>query len=380
MTYLTCFLISLFFAYLAKRASDKISFLLFSAISLVIPIMLATLRDYSIGVDTLNYLTEEMYWQGASSAGSLAEYMKYYLQNGSRSSEPLFALFMGIIAQTTGEYRIFLFFAQVVILIGIYVGAYRMKEHSDPVLTLLLFYLLYFNYTLNATRQYMSLAILFAAMHDIEEGKYKRYLFFAIVAVLIHNTSILGIPLMILYYLLYGRNIIQLEDVLTQQKRVSLEKRFVIAGLLIGAFFFFDEIARALINIGLLNKSYLIYLNLKSNASFLASRMFLLVEIIGLVAIMKSFRNNNLHPDFFIFCSLAFFLLFQLAPIMRTGARVARFFSIINICTIGMVVHGQRGERKVLLSVLVISIALMFWIYMYAYSNYSHTMPYKLGI
>ena len=379
MAYLTCFLISLLFAYLAKKASDKISFLLFSAISLIIPIMLATLRDYSVGVDTLNYLTADMYWQGASSASSLTEYMKYYLQNGGRS-EPLFALFIGIIAQTTGEYRVFLFLAQAVIMIGIYVGAYRMKEHSDPVLTLLLFYLLYFNYSLNATRQYMALAILFAAMHDIEEGKYKRYLIFVIVAMLIHNTSILGIPLLILYYLFYGRSKIQQENISAQQKSVSLGKRVVIAGLLIGAYFFFDEIARVLINIGLLNKSYLIYLNLKSNASFLASRMFLLAEIIGLVLIMKSFRNNNIHPDFFLFCTFAFFLLFQLAPVMRTGARVARFFSVINICTIGMAVHGQRGQRKIMVGILVISVALLFWIYTYAYTNYSHTMPYRLGI
>lgn len=377
MVYIACFIASVFFAWLAKRAGNKTAFILCSAFSLIIPIMLAALRDYSVGVDTINYLEMDLYWHGAS-GGSLTGYLKYYFQNGGR--EPIFALFMGIIARVTGEYRVFLFLAQTVIMVGVYVGAYRMKDHSDPVLTLLLFYLLYYNYTMNAIRQYMSLAILFAAIHDIEERKIRRYIVFVVIASLIHNVAVLGIPLLILYYLIYGRSKARGEDAVFQQERVSLVKRVVIGGLLIGVFLCFSEIAQALIKIGLLNSKYLKYLNSKSNASFLASRMFLLVEIAGLLLIIRQFRSNNIHPDFYIFCTIAFLLLFQLSTVMRTGARIARFFSLINISTIGMMVRGQRGEKKILVGFAVIAVALLYWIYTYGYTNYSHTMPYALGL
>lgn len=378
MVYLTCFIFSVFFAYLAKRAGNRTTFVICSGISLTITILLAALRDYSIGVDTFNYLQMDIYWQGATSFNSIAEYLEYYLLYGR--NEPLFALFMGIIAQTTGEYRVFLFTAQTVIMVGIYVGAYRMKDHSDPILTLLLFYLFYYNYTFNAIRQYMALAILFAAAHDIEEGKYKRYIIFVIIATLIHNTSILGFPLLLLYYLLYGRDKVTNVEIVKQQKEVTIGKRAVIGGLLISVFYFFEQISNILINIGILSSKYLVYLNSESNATFFASRMFLLVEIVGLVFLIRNFRKNNVHPDFFIFSTLAFFLLFQLSTTIRTGARIARFFSVINIITIGMMVHCQRGQDKFLLCILVILIALMYWVYTYAYINYSHTFPYILGV
>lgn len=378
MVYLICFIISVFFAYLAKRAGNRTTFVICSAFSLIITIMLAALRDYSIGVDTQNYLHMDIYWRGATSFSSITEYLKYYLLYGR--NEPLFALFMGIIAQTTGEYRLFLFMAQTVIMVGIYVGAYRMKEHSDPVLTLLLFYLFYYNYTFNAIRQYMAIAVLFAAVHDIEVGKYKRYIIFVIIATLIHNSSILGFPLLLLYLLIYGWKKETIESFVRKSQKVTIARRIVIGSLLVGAAYFFYEISNLLINIGMLNDKYLIYLNSEANATFFASRMFLLVEIAGLILLIRDFRKNNIHPDFFIFSSIAFLLLFQLSTIIQTGARIARFFSIINISTIGMMVHCQRGQKKFLLCVLVIFIALVYWSYTYAYINYSHTFPYLLGV
>ena len=108
--------------------------------------------------------------------------------------------------------------------------------------------------------------------------------------------------------------------------------------------------------------------------------MFLLVEIAGLLLIIRQFRSNNIHPDFYIFCTIAFRLLFQLSTVIRTGARIARFFSLINISTIGMMVRGQRGEKKILVGFAVIAVALLYWIYTYGYTNYSHTMPYALGL
>ena len=88
MVYIACFIASVFFAWLAKRAGNKTAFILCSAFSLIIPIMLAALRDYSVGVDTINYLEMDLYWHGAS-GGSLTGYLKYYFQNGGR--EPIFA-------------------------------------------------------------------------------------------------------------------------------------------------------------------------------------------------------------------------------------------------------------------------------------------------
>ena len=51
MIYLACFAVSGFFAYLANRTDKRRMFLLFSFISILIPVLLAGFRAYSIGID-----------------------------------------------------------------------------------------------------------------------------------------------------------------------------------------------------------------------------------------------------------------------------------------------------------------------------------------
>ena len=143
MIYLACFSVSTFFAFLANRAKQRKYFLLFSVISILLPVLLAGLRNYSVGIDTDNYLTMERFWYGAIRAPSLWNYLQNYLLSGYR--EPLFALFLGIIAQLTGNFRVFLFLAHFVIMINIYIGAYRLKHKVPPVFVLLFFFLLYYN-------------------------------------------------------------------------------------------------------------------------------------------------------------------------------------------------------------------------------------------
>ena len=369
MIYLICFFVSVFFAYLASRAGNKATFITFSIVSIAVTVTLAGLRDYSIGVDTMNYLQMDLYWEGAVTARSLGEYLRNYFAGGGK--EPLFALFMGVIAQTTGSYRAFLFLSQVFLIGCVYTGAYRLKEHADPVLTLLLFYLLYYNYTFNAIRQYMSLAVLFAATRDMEERRTLRYLIYVVIAALIHNTSILGAALPILFMMTNDTR---------RLKKVSLTRRLILCGLMVGAVYSFDPIARMLIRFGVLSSKYLVYLNSQSNASFLASRLFLLLEMCVLVVFIRPFRKNNKSADYYFFCSIAFLLLFQLSTAIRTGARIARFFSLPNITTLGMLGRCVKGNKRIVVTAGIVFVVLVYWLYTYAITNYSHTYPYRLGI
>jgi hypothetical protein len=59
--YITCFLLSALFAYFAHKATDKKQFFLFSALSILLPTLLAGLRAYEIGIDTISYMTKKRY-------------------------------------------------------------------------------------------------------------------------------------------------------------------------------------------------------------------------------------------------------------------------------------------------------------------------------
>lgn len=368
MIYLLCFGVSILFATQANRARNRQTFLFFSVLSIAVTVALAGLRDYSIGIDTKNYL--RIYWQPAVSFSSIGEYFKYYFVRGY--SEPLFALLVSVIAQLFGEYRVFLFAVHTIIIGCVYVGAFRMKAHANPVFTLLVFYLLYYSQSLNISRQYMAMAIIFAAAADIEKGKYLRYLFFVVIAALLHNTGIFGVMPMVIYRVIYTQR---------EQKNVSLARRFVICTLLVGGVYLFVPMAQLLIRNGLLSRRYLFYMNEEGTSNYLLTLLFLLVEAVGLVLFWKSFKKNNLHADFYIFCSLAFFLLTVMASSLQYGKRIASYFSILNIISLGMLVECQKKKRnREILGAVIILVVFIYWLYVFVYRNASQTMPYILGV
>ena len=81
LIYLFAFSLSFIFAHLARksgRSRGNIAFWVFSGLSIFCLVLIAGLRDYSIGIDVKNYLEFPIYWKGACASSSLLEYLKYY--------------------------------------------------------------------------------------------------------------------------------------------------------------------------------------------------------------------------------------------------------------------------------------------------------------
>ena len=79
MAYLVCFAASTALAYFANKSKKPKLFWLLFVLSILVPVMLAALRDWSVGTDTMNYYTMPRFWAGAISAESLGAYLKYYV-------------------------------------------------------------------------------------------------------------------------------------------------------------------------------------------------------------------------------------------------------------------------------------------------------------
>jgi len=370
MIYVICFGISTFFAYIAKQANRRYSFIVFSVLSILVTTLLAGFRGLSVGIDTANYFYGS--WTRAISSISFSQFFDAYRYSSERF-EILYVLIIGAIANWTGNFQILLFVMHLVIISGIYIGAFRMREHADPVLTLLLFYLLYYNHSLNITRQYMAMAIIFAAAADLEQGKILRYLFFIFVAFMIHNTGLLGlIPLMI-YVVLYPKK---------RLDNVPFRRRVIIGALIVLVLFAFVPFVQFLISRGILSRYYATYFLDTEAAIPKVVILFLIIEAVSLFLMMRELRRNDSHADFFLFCSVAFILIYQLATVISYGKRIAAYFSFLNIVTIGMLPESQKriNFNSHIIRALVIFFALAYWIYCYAYQNNSQTFPYVLGI
>lgn len=371
MIYLASYALSVLFAHFAARTKRRSNFIVFSIISIAITVALAGLRDYSIGIDTQNYLTMERFWAGAIRAESLSAYLGYYLAQGYK--EPLFALIIGVIAQTAGEFRVFLFVAHAVIITGVYIGAFRMKEYINPAHVLLLFYLLYYNNSLNIMRQYIAMAIIFTVFADLEKRKYFRYIFVVLISMLIHTTAVLALVPLCIHLFLYRRQ---------RLKEAPLMRKIIIFMAIVVFAVFFIPLVRWVMDIGILPSKYnFFFKNIEYKRMAITRAVLLALEIIGLFLCYKSMKRYHPHADFYVLCTVFFLALQQVATFILYGNRVSGYFSFINIITLCLLGSSQKKamDRKMWFSIIA-AFCLYYWRYQYVQSLSSETFPYILGV
>lgn len=340
-----------------------------SLMSILVPVLLASLRDMSIGIDTSSYYNGT--WMRVYSTDmSLFQFLSYYSGISRERAEYGFILLQYIVAKTTGSYNVFLFAVHFIIITCVYVGAFRMKEHAEPEITLLLFYLLYYNHSLNIYRQYIAMSIVFAALSNLEKGKHLRYLIVVLVGYTFHNTCLLGILPLVLYRVLYRER---------SGKSTSQMRKVMVWILIIGIVASFIPLVQFLISRGIISRKYLYYINVDSSSQHTMVLLFLAVELVGLVLYWRQFHTKDEHSDFYIYSYFTFVFLYILAATIIYGKRIAAYFSMLNILTLGILIRCQSSFRqKKTMRFLVICVAFVYWAYVYAYRNSSHTIPYKL--
>lgn len=371
MMYLLCFAVSVAFAYLAYKTNDRKRFWIYSVVSIAVVVLLAGLRAYSVGIDVMSYYEKARYWKGAINAKSLFAYMKYYI--GLKYGEPLFALLVGTIAKITGEYRVFLFSTQAIIVTGVYIGVFRQRKYINPAFVLLLFYLLFFNHSLNIIRQYIAMAIVFAAFADIQEKKYLRYCIAVVVAMGFHTTAVIALGPLVLHFLMYYEHS-------KLEKFTPAKRSITIAGILGLAVIFFAPLVRLAMKTGVLNDRYEFFLKDDAVSPAVIVSVIALMGLTALFLFRKQVREQCEHANFFAMCSIAYVILLQLTWTVAFGKRIAFYFAFPDLLTVGLIESSIKTPRmKNFMRIGILCVALAYWLYVYVYRNASETIPYRFS-
>lgn len=366
MIYLACFAVSVLLAFFANRAEKRWKFLALSVVSILVTVALAGLRDYSIGIDVKNYFNMERFWAGAIKSDSLWDYLRAYISGGYR--EPLFALFLGSIAQLTGSYRVFLWAAHAVIVTGVYIGAFRQRKRVEPALVLLLFYLLYYNNSLNIIRQYMAVALLFAVFADLEQRKFVRYVIVTVVASLIHTTALLGLVPLAVTLILYPKK----EITTASNKRILM---VCILGI-VGAAAFIPMI-KLLMQIGILGTKYSFYFKQATGRLSLTRTGLLVLELGGIALCYKKLRETVPHIEYYLVHTVAFMCFQALSTQIYYGHRLVVYFALGNIVMLLMLPKTLKTPMlRGIGYAAVTGFSLYFWYYLYVAALSSETFPY----
>lgn len=146
-------------------------------IEIVLLIFFAGLRSVNVGTDTLVYCRV---FESVANGGCFEEGERFEIG---------YKIFIRIVALITNNPHVFIFVTSTVIYVGIW---YFIKNNSEiPLLSLLLFYLIFFCNSLNISRQYMGIAFAINSLTYIKQKRYIRAIFLIVLGTTIHTVSLI---------------------------------------------------------------------------------------------------------------------------------------------------------------------------------------------
>lgn len=378
--YIWVFTISIFLFYFSERRNKKDTIYKLEVFSaLLLPCLLAGLRDESIGTDVKVYVSP--LFQCAKYSDGFRHYLHSswlvyigFYKNVSEF-EIGFTALVFIAAKLFGTMSWTLFLIHSLIIVPVYTGLSKLKGRIPIWLGMLVFYLIFFNNSLNWMRQWIAIAILIYAFPYLLDWRRLEYFISIAIACLFHSTGLLGI---VIYFVYEYSN--------SQRRFNSIKLRFgehtIDAGLLkvfLTAFFcvvflYLMQIVVALFD--LVGFKYLAYINGTvqfSVDSILIRLPFFLFPLL--------FWNQYCRS-----CKIAIFTMnmvvmdmacAQLSSIYSQSARIGVYFSVYNIITIPMVYGSLKNKvEKSLMLTMVVAYSLVYFWYSYVYLGSSETIPY----
>lgn len=192
--YLTCFALSSYLFWLGQRIKDKHVWfrLTIYGIALLLPSILAGIRDVSVGTDVLVYaypVFKDAYY--APDFDSLF-YQWQRIEVG-------YLWLNYLVSGMTSSHNVFLGLIMFIELLFIFLILRQWKNKIPLWVGMLIFYLLFFNLSLNMMRQAIALSIGFYGMKYIFNRKFFLFAFWIFVGFLFHKSNIV----LVLFYPLY---------------------------------------------------------------------------------------------------------------------------------------------------------------------------------
>lgn len=184
---------SIFFSWLATRVKNKGVMILCSLIAILIPSILGGLRQIGVGRDMLGYgiYTPREVMMSRS-----------FLDFMSDKKELGYNLLCYVTMKTLGNVHWCFFFYQLITVACYYVGAYKHRKFAPLPMTMFIFFAFSYNESYNMMRQSMALSIIFMGLDNLEQKKYRNFLWYIIAAFMFHSSSIAVVLLVLITHML----------------------------------------------------------------------------------------------------------------------------------------------------------------------------------
>ena len=339
-----------------------------SIMAVLIPCVLAGLREPGVGIDSGTYAYTDFMVAKRYNAFST-----YYLHSAVK--EILYPVLVYVSSRVTDSFFVLFFISQVLIIAPVYATLYLIKKRRPDfsmIISYAAFLFLYYNLSLSIIRQCMatSFVVLGYTIYKLNKKYKKSSIILFVLAVLSHSTAIVLIL-----------SIILLDWIINDQKKEIWKKMLIIAAImvvvlniqnivLLAAKFLPSLMARYIDTFNTIDRSGL------SNGDTLMKLVFFIMCLLGT---KRDTGKNEMLLSSYTFIG-AIGIIFQFVSIFSEYLiRISYYFQFFMIIPIGLVHTAFSKESKQWVKIGTVLLLFAYWYIVYVSWGWHGTVPFKFA-
>ncbi|WP_099293696.1 EpsG family protein [Butyricimonas sp. Marseille-P3923] len=349
LLYSSLVVIPLFLSYFVKQNKILIEYVFIGYFFVLL--LIAGIRDFSVGTDTLTYYRN---FCDSSSVFAVENERAFSgLQFGWLWINRFFEYFLG--------YDAFLFACYICILLPVF---YVIKKSASNIMLSIVLYILLGMYTIsfNIMRQMMAVSLMLYAFYCLKNNDIKKYWIVLIVASIIHSSAMICI---IFFFL---------DKIKVFEKKIYW--LMYLAGSFIFGMFFMYKVNEylSLINFDELHAGYAVYVSLFDESASRSLLSNLLLNIMAFCALYFSKGRFSMFMKMYLFSILFMNLFGGMGGVI---VRMSYYFNIAQIIVLPNVMNDiQMKLWKQIYLIIVLLYALGYFFYFTL--NIGDIRPYLL--
>lgn len=376
--YICVIFISCLLTLIAEKSQKSIRQLFFT-ISVILPSIVSGARADSVGTDMHAYI-EPMH----RFANSIDNYFYFINSNQTLISgdqvnrfEKGYMTLVYLCSRISSSLFFDLFISELLIISLTLIALCRFNKKYNISITLgmFVFYMMFFNPSLNIVRQSLAMSVLIFSYTYLIEDKWIKYTIGVIIAYLFHQTAIIGIIPLFIYYFIktdnkyifkFGGNI---KTISSSTIRSILGSIFIVV---------FSPI---LVNIvlSLTGQTRFQWAYLAAIPAISINQMIIRLPFVLLLIVQWNSMKDTIQKNFFLSMLILDLLLSMISGGTNYLLRVAMYPSIYYVFAFPIEVKDSNVNKHILIATLIIAYLMVYWYYTVVIMNYNATVPYVYG-
>ena len=278
-----------------------------------------------------------------------------------------FSMLVWVSTKLAGSLEFVQFCIQAMTIVPIFIAVRTMGSKISLSYGMLIYYLLYFNASLNIMRQWIAVAFTLLAIVYLLNRRYALYGIYTLIALCFHTSALISVIIGALYIFLNGGS------GATKFLKNKAYLVMVIAAVLV---VFGGAVLSSLLN--MLGLSYYIQYIGTSGISISPSQLAILGPLVLLVVLfVNHYRINNPSVMFLYTLLVLGLIVSQFASVTDQSNRIALYFNCSSMLLLPLCMSRIGSKRgKVLFAVSTVAYCLTYWCVIYAFLGANQTVPY----